>query len=323
MIFRTVRRVVFVGSALALISIGAPVVSATADPEPTLKELTAEVEKLHEEIESLTEQYNGEKIRLDEAKRSAATAKKTLDTSEADLESRRKRAMVFATNAYMTGGASGIALMNAPDPDAYMDIASTTYALQLQSGEEVVQLTKAREAAQRARASAKARQDEVGKLIKSLDKREGEIRGLIKKTESELYSQVAGQVSVAKRLSLPVVGDGKAAQAVRWALKQQLKPYVWGAEGPNSFDCSGLIMAAYATVGISIPHYTGSQWTSGTHVSREDMRPGDLVFFYNDLHHVGLYIGGGYMVHAPRTGDVVRVAAIGNRPFAGAVRIAD
>ncbi len=216
--------------------------------------------------------------------------------------------MVFATNAYMTGGASGIALMNAPDPDAYMDIASTTYALQLQSGEEVVQLTKAREAAQRARASAKARQDEVSKLIKSLDKRESEIRGLIKKTESELYSQVAGQVSVAKRLSLPVVGDGKAAQAVRWALKQQLKPYVWGAEGPSSFDCSGLIMAAYATVGISIPHYTGSQWTSGTHVSREDMRPGDLVFFYNDLHHVGLYIGGATWCTLP-----ARVTSCGSR----------
>jgi cell wall-associated NlpC family hydrolase len=82
-------------------------------------------------------------------------------------------------------------------------------------------------------------------------------------------------------------------------------------------------MAAYQKVGISLPHYTGSQWTAGRHISREEMRPGDLVFFYSDLHHVGIYLGGGMMVHAPQTGDVVRIASIANRPFAGAVRIAD
>src|SRR5690606_24171809 len=127
----------------------------------------------------------------------------------------------------------------------------------------------------------------------------------------------------AVKVNLPVPGNGKAAQAARWALTQQLKPYVWGAAGPSSYDCSGLVMAAYRRVGISLPHYTGDQWTAGRHISREELRPGDLVFFYSDLHHVGTYLGAGMMVHAPRTGDVVRIASINGRPYAGAVRIAD
>jgi cell wall-associated NlpC family hydrolase len=81
-------------------------------------------------------------------------------------------------------------------------------------------------------------------------------------------------------------------------------------------------MWAYQQVGINLPHYTGSQWNAGTHVSRSRLQPGDLVFFYPDRHHVGLYIGGGKMLHAPHTGDVVRIANVDDRPFAGAVRVA-
>lgn len=320
------RRFTFVGAALVAITFGAPVVAATADPKPTLKELTAEVERLHIETETLTEQYNGERIRLKDAQRSAELAKKTLSKSESELESRRQAASLLAQNAYMTGGfGNGLALMSSSDPSTYLSQASTTYALEMQQGEEVAQVAKAMEAAERAKAGAKARQDEVKDLIASIDARRDKIRKLIAKSESSLYRKVASTVSggSAVRTAFPVIGRGKAAQAARWALAQQLKPYVWGAEGPGTFDCSGLTMAAYQTVGISLPHYTGSQWTSGTHVSKEDLRPGDLVFFYSDLHHMGMYIGGGFMIHAPRSGDVVRITTIANRPYAGAVRVAD
>ncbi|MBO3751867.1 C40 family peptidase [Streptosporangiaceae bacterium NEAU-GS5] len=298
--------------------------SATADPKPSNKELAAQVEDLYNEIETLTEQYNGEQVKLKEATRSADLAKKTLTRSEGELELRRQRATLFAQNSYMTGGVgSPLMLFDNVDPNTYLDAAATTYALQMQEGEEVLQVAEAMKAAERAKASAKARQDEVTKLIAGINDRTAKIRKLVKKTESSLYRTVAANVATAKRLAFPVIGDGKAAQAARWALTQQLKPYVWGGAGPNYYDCSGLIMVAYQHVGISLPHYTGDLWTSGTHVSRDDLRPGDLVFFYSDLHHVGMYIGGGYMIHAPHTGDVVRIAPLGNRPFAGGVRIAD
>nr|WP_276515314.1 NlpC/P60 family protein [Actinomadura coerulea] len=100
------------------------------------------------------------------------------------------------------------------------------------------------------------------------------------------------------------------------------RPYVWGAAGPSTFDCSGLTMWAYKQVGINLPHYTGSQWNAGTHVSRGELQPGDLVFFHADLHHMGIYIGGDKMLHAPHTGDVVKIASMNGRPFAGGVRVA-
>jgi peptidoglycan DL-endopeptidase CwlO len=302
-------------------------VSATADPKPTTKQLAAQVEKLYNDIETLSEQYNGEQVRLTSAKRSADLAKTTLAKSEAELATRRQKAGYLAQNAYMTGGigSTAIALVGNVNPETYLDQASAQYALEQQQGQEVAEVANAMKAAAAAKASATAREAEVKQLLSSLSAQRSKITKMVKKAESNLYSKVASEVSggVARRVDFPVIGSGKAAQAARWALSQQGKPYVGGAAGPSSFDCSGLIMAAYHTVGISLPHYTGNQWTSGTHISTKDLRPGDLVFFYSDLHHVGMYIGGGYMVHAPHTGDVVRVASLAGRPIAGAVRIAD
>ncbi|MEU7883107.1 C40 family peptidase [Microbispora bryophytorum] len=322
-----IRRLAFVGVAISAITFGAPVVSATADPKPSLKELTAQVEDLYTEIETLSEQYNGERVRLKTAERSADLAKKNLAKSEAELAVRRQKASALAQHSYMTNGlGNALVLIDSDaDPRRYLDQASTTYALELQESQEVAEVTKAMDAAARARESASARQAEVKKLLSGLDSRRDKITSLIKKTESSLYRQVSQTIGseTRSRTAFPIIGDGKAAQAARWALGQQLKPYVWGAEGPGSFDCSGLVMAAYQSVGISLPHYTGNQWTAGTHIPRDQLRPGDLVFFYSDLHHVGIYIGNGYMIHAPRTGDVVHIAKIAGRPFAGAVRVAD
>jgi cell wall-associated NlpC family hydrolase len=109
----------------------------------------------------------------------------------------------------------------------------------------------------------------------------------------------------------PVVAATPAAQvAVNTALDQLGDPYVWGGAGPDSFDCSGLTQFAYAAAGISLPHSAEMQSTIGTPVARADLQPGDLVFFYSPVGHVGIYIGNGQMVHAPTSGDVVRVANV-------------
>ena len=116
-------------------------------------------------------------------------------------------------------------------------------------------------------------------------------------------------------------GDAAAGTAVSWARQELGKPYQWAAAGPDTFDCSGLTLFVYAKAGIYLGHYTGSQFNVGRHVSRGDLIPGDLVFFGSPIHHVGIYVGGGQMIHAPQTGDVVRFASVDSPDYAGAVRV--
>jgi cell wall-associated NlpC family hydrolase len=110
-------------------------------------------------------------------------------------------------------------------------------------------------------------------------------------------------------------------QALQAAITREGDPYVWAAAGPSEFDCSGLVVWAYAQEGIALPHYTGSLWNSGVHVARADLEPGDLVFFYADISHVGIYIGDGMMIDAPDFGQDVMVQPIDWSIYVGAVRI--
>jgi cell wall-associated NlpC family hydrolase len=122
------------------------------------------------------------------------------------------------------------------------------------------------------------------------------------------------------------VSASTAAAAVQQAESQIGKPYQWGAAGPNTYDCSGLTMWAYARVGVHMDHWTGYQWTEGAHIARSDLRAGDLVFFAyntsdpNTIHHVGMYIGNGQMVEAPYTGANVRISGAFRGDYIGAVR---
>jgi cell wall-associated NlpC family hydrolase len=120
--------------------------------------------------------------------------------------------------------------------------------------------------------------------------------------------------------------SGAAGRALAFARGQLGKPYVWGASGPSSYDCSGLMMAAYRSAGVWLPRVSRAQFSAGPRVGLGGLAPGDLVFFaYNtanpgSIHHVGMYIGGGAMVEAPYSGASVRIASIGRRDFIGAVR---
>jgi cell wall-associated NlpC family hydrolase len=105
-------------------------------------------------------------------------------------------------------------------------------------------------------------------------------------------------------------------------MSQQGKPYVWGAAGPDSYDCSGLTMWAWAQAGVSLPHQSAEQQALGTPVSQGQLQPGDLVFFGSPAYHVGMYIGNGMMVHAPTTGDVVKVSPLAYMSdYSGATRV--
>jgi peptidoglycan DL-endopeptidase CwlO len=118
-----------------------------------------------------------------------------------------------------------------------------------------------------------------------------------------------------------VPASGDAQIAVDFALAQLGDPYVYGAAGPDAWDCSGLTMGAWGAAGVSLPHSSSMQYNSGTHISISELQPGDLVFFYSPISHVAIYLGNGQVVHAPHTGDVVRIAPMSEMPVTGAVRV--
>ncbi len=114
--------------------------------------------------------------------------------------------------------------------------------------------------------------------------------------------------------------DARTATVISFACSQMGKPYLWGAGGPNAYDCSGLTSRAWAQVGVSLPHSSRMQYSAGRKVSRGELRPGDLVYFYSPISHVGIYIGGGELVAAPSSGDVVKIQSMSYMPYAGGTR---
>jgi cell wall-associated NlpC family hydrolase len=149
--------------------------------------------------------------------------------------------------------------------------------------------------------------------------------------EAARRALVAAAAARARTLGFAALADvpapnPTAAAAVRAALGQVGKPYRWGATGPATFDCSGLVRFAYADAGLALPRTSRQQWSAGRHVQVDGLRPGDLVFWAHDpadpatIHHVGMYVGQGLLVHAPHTGALVRVDALRPSGYAGATR---
>ncbi|WP_433329744.1 NlpC/P60 family protein [Spirillospora sp. CA-294931] len=308
-------RAAFIGVLIAVPTLATP---AHADPDPSAKELQTQAYKLADQLEQLTEQYNGLKVKLQQSQRAAKVATDNAKRQEESLQGVRDKVGSLAATSYMSGGADPtVSFVASQDPQALLDQAATISFFATQDGTKVQGLMQAMQSAQRARKSAEDREKQVKQLRVQLDAQRKKVTQTYEKVRTKLVKKDPTQLS-----KLPVVGTGKAAQALRYAMTKIGRPYVWGAAGPNSFDCSGLTMWAYKQVGISLPHYTGSQWNAGTQISKDQLQPGDLVFFYGDLHHMGMYVGDGKMLHAPQTGDVIKIAPLAGRPWAGAVRVA-
>jgi len=193
-----------------------------------------------------------------------------------------------------------------------------------QAGMRLNSLQKAQVTSERAQVTAKEQiaavnqlQAEINHKVSAIQSRLDVLNSSAMSQAMAIFNQTGSYPDVVLPLATPV-----GTVALRAALSRRGDPYVWGAAGPGAFDCSGLVVWAFAQEGITLPHYTGDLWNSGMHVSRDNLEPGDLVFFFADLSHVGMYIGNGLMVDAPSTGQVVQVQAVFWDAYVGAVRIA-
>lgn len=307
--------VALVGAALA-----APGTVHAAHAEST-KQLEHKLNRLNNKIEKQAEQYNGKKIELHQAERAVKVAEKNVRRQRRAIAKARGSVGRIAATSYMTGGMDPtIHMATDANPRRYIDQSTILHHLANQNGNHIDQLSRAERSARHAANAANKRKRHVRKLVSQLGKKKSHIEKLVAKTQSKVFKRVLRGVGSGHKISPSVIpGNTLGDKALRAALGKQGDPYVWGAAGPSSFDCSGLMMWAYKQVGVNIPHYTVAQFHAGRHVSHP--QPGDLILFYPpSLHHVGMYIGNGLMLHAPHTGDVVRVAPIGGRPIGGYVR---
>jgi peptidoglycan DL-endopeptidase CwlO len=318
-------RVAIVASAATLASFALPsgIGSAASAGTPTsLQKTVAEANSLSNQIDVLSQQYDALRIELNEARSEAAIAKETGQRDQQALGAGQAQVAQIADQGYMMGSFNPtIELLQSPDPQEFLNRASIMEQLAYQQGGTVSLLASAEAAADRAKKTAAQAEKQATGLAAAMSKKVNEIQAKENVLNSSAFSQaLAIYDRTGSYPNIAVTGDSLGEQALRWALSRLGDMYVWGAAGPTTFDCSGLVMWAYAHVGISLEHFTGDQWDEGEHISRSQLEPGDLVFFFADISHVGMYIGNGLMVDAPTFGQPVQIQPL-LPEYVGAVRI--
>ena len=313
--------------------------AANAAPAEKLSkdEVKAKVDALYEQAEQATEKYDGAKEKQEKLQKEISTIQDNVARGQEELNKLRDGLGSMAAGQYRTGGIDpSLQLFLSSDPDSYLDKASTLDQL---SGQQVEALKKIQDkqrelAQERTEASDKlkdlaATRTELGKKKKEVQSKLADAQKLLNTLTAKEKAALAAEQDRANRSSSARVdlgnttsASGRAAAAFAAAQSVIGSPYVYGASGPSSFDCSGLTSWAYAQAGVSIPRTSQAQANAGTRIyNQSDLRVGDLVLFFGDLHHVGLYAGNGQVLHAPHTGAVVRYEAISNMTFEFGVRI--
>ncbi|MFJ4711117.1 NlpC/P60 family protein [Streptomyces sp. NPDC088785] len=307
---------------------------AHAEPDLGPAQVRAKVDRLYREAEVATDRYNGAREDAAEARQKVRALQDEAARREDALNSERQRLGSTAAAQYRTGGVDpSLQLLLSATPDRYLDEASFADRAGTRQAATVSRVrARLRDVEQlRARAAGqvselRSRQRELTRQKKTVTRKLGEARDLLRRlTPAERAAAPdAGRASRsgADRTAPASEAPGpRAAAAIAYARRALGSPYVWGATGPDAFDCSGLTQAAYRAAGVSLPRTTYAQINAGRRVSRSALQPGDLVFFYSGISHVGLYIGNGEMIHAPNPSAPVRIAPIDQMPFAGAARV--
>ncbi|HEY1623002.1 MAG TPA: NlpC/P60 family protein [Streptosporangiaceae bacterium] len=311
-------------TALALVVPAATSVAQTAAPAPSLSSLEKQASQLEFQINALSEQYDGLHIQLTSAKNDEKIAEQAAKRDEAALTAGKTAISQLAAESYMGSGLnSTMQMLSSGNPGQFLGQVSTVTALDDSNGQRVNSLTAVEDQDQRAKQTAEQQIANVEAIQKQMSAKKAQIDANIDKVNSAAMSQamsVYTKTGSYPNITLPTattIGD----QALRDALTKVGDPYVWGAAGSGEFDCSGLVVWAFSQLGIALPHYTGDLWNSGIHVSRNQLEPGDLVFFFADISHVGIYIGNGLMVDAATYGVGVVVQPVFWSGYVGAVRI--
>jgi cell wall-associated NlpC family hydrolase len=303
---------------------------AVGDKRAEADRIAAKVEELNHTIERYAEQANAAEVELEGLAQQVNDAQAKVDAALAEQAQHQGELKVYAVDAYVHGSTDTVAAMATTDDltqlgqrQGYLSAASgnrTELIDQLRATQEDVkiqigQLNEAKAAAEAKANDLNARKSQAAaaqaEQQRLLDQAKGELATLVQQAQARQAASSAASAKARNSSSGASFGPapnvrGGAGAAIAEAQRQLGKPYQWGAAGPNAFDCSGLTMWAWRAGGVSLPHYSGAQYSSTTHISMSAIQPGDLIFYESPSQHVALYVGGGQIIHAPHPGGVVK-----------------
>ncbi len=289
---------------------------------PSLAEAKKQVDALGRRMDQINEQLNTAKVDLAAVRAKQATLAKKLVAAQKAREAAQAKVGELASAAYRGGQLSlEQPLLSGASTGQYMEQMLVLDQISQTEKAVIDRAEQSRKAVNSVKAAVNAEVAKAAGIQKTLaDRKKALGKDLAKWEQLRRTAYVKLYGTAPSRYNYTGPASGNARIVVEYALAQQGKPYVFGADGPGSFDCSGLTLAAWRQVGVSLPHSSRKQYAQINKISRANLEPGDLVFFYSDLHHSAVYVGNGKVVHAPQSGDVVKVVSLGSFPYAGAGR---
>jgi len=334
---------------------GSVLVAAPTYAEPDIGTVQTRVDKLYHEAEQASERYNDARLEMQQAQTRLTALRADLERQQDKVDSVRSQVAAAVVSQYQGQALSATTqVLLSEDPDAFLDQLTTVSEYNDQQTQimadfavQAKQLEMRQAAAGRELSRIAATKKQLGREKAEIDEKAGEAKALLGRLEAEAAAKARAEARAkaqaearqraaaapsrsvdrpaAPTSSAPTAGSapaasGRAGAAVQYALAQVGDAYVYGAAGPSAFDCSGLTMMAWAQAGVGLPHSSGGQMGSGTPVSQSQLQPGDLVFYYSPVSHVGMYIGNGQIVHAANPSSGVTTAPVNSMPYSGAVR---
>ncbi|WP_343235257.1 NlpC/P60 family protein [Streptomyces sp. SID10853] len=310
--------------------------AAQADPKPTKSEVKAKVDKLYDEAEVATEQYNGAKDQQEKLEKQTDALQDRVARGQQELNTLRAGLGSIAASQYRDGGIDpSVQLFLASDPDTFLDKATALDQLTARQAESLAKIQKKQRVLAQERTEAQGKLHDLADVRKKLGEKKKQQQAKLAEARKVLNTLTAAERTklraddarasrdAGERVDLGHEAPASAlgAAALQAAATRVGKPYVRSATGPNAFDCSGLTQWAYSQAGAQITRTTYTQINEGTRISRSQLKPGDLVFF-NNTQHVGLYAGNNTVLHAPYPGAYVRYESMNTiGGFQAAVRI--
>lgn len=332
-------RAALVAATLLAATLLAPAAQAT-----DVESARDEVAELGREVEVAAEEYNAIRVELDAQKGRVEAADARVAAQSEAIEAMTDELGALAVETFKRGGIDPQLASLLGSPGEYAASTSTLTLLAERRSTSLTDLKAAQEELAQLQADAQDELDQVMAMEADLAERKEDIEAARRAAAEQATrsrqaaapagteaaapaAAAAGEVAFAAAGTVNCGGilvdvpDAQSATVLTWACGELGKPYSWGAAGPNAYDCSGFTMSAFAQVGISLPHSSQAQSAYGTPVSRSELRPGDLVFSFSPISHVGIYIGGGRLIAAPSAGDVVKIQSLEYLPFTAGRRL--